>query len=746
MAKEITLDLVTSNLGPHEALSAKIQTSSIEIGIYANNGSGKTFISRAFRLLANENPKPEDSSRLLTVGKNEGFFKIEIKNTKEPGINRDAEFSLKRNHVPVIKNNSNYIFRTFNEDYVKENLDISKYKPNGQIEGYILGKEKIDLSNEKLNLSEKISALEKADQKLNSKIAQSLNELDKLDIRKNTTEYNSFRYANLINPLFQLTEKESFEVLVEKYNKLKSLPANITDLYNTNKIRETKTISYIEEFLSQEFKRSQIAEDFKNKVKSKQDFIEIGVGLAKKDKTICPFCEQTLNDHSLQLIDHYTEYLAEAEAQHIKRASDLFSQLKSDRKDYGEVYKAFLKLQNDFLQLQQYLPSLHDTILANIIDIKDIDQHFIIIQKALEAKKIDISKPRMSPEVVNALVAINNWIKKSNDAIDQNQTIVKIFNERKNNLSAEKLDLNRRLCKSKFNSFRNIETESITQIASLKSEINSIQQDIKTKEDSEKISKKDKVTKTLELLLTRFFGTKYSFDSGTFCIKFGEHILENNASDVLSTGEKSIVAFCYFIAESHKYIEKEADYNKLFFVIDDPISSQDFHFVYATAQLIRNLNSLFAIPRLRIILLTHNLEFMSILIRNKIIGNKYVITRGILLKLGNELIMPYEEHLRDIYSISQGIGRPSHTTANSIRHVLETINRFVSPELELEKFCERIDGFANNNYLYSLMHDGSHGILRAQKPVTEIMVKEACDVVTNYILRDFGGQLKIITV
>lgn len=55
MAKNISIEIVSTNLGPHEALNTKIQASSLEMGIYANNGSGKTFLSRAFRLSTKKN-------------------------------------------------------------------------------------------------------------------------------------------------------------------------------------------------------------------------------------------------------------------------------------------------------------------------------------------------------------------------------------------------------------------------------------------------------------------------------------------------------------------------------------------------------------------------------------------------------------------------------------------------------------------------------------------------------------------
>jgi hypothetical protein len=745
MAKNISIEITTSNLGPHEALVSKLQTSSLEIGIYANNGSGKTFLSRAFRLLTKKDLQIEDSNKLLTIGRNDGFFQLKIVNSKEPGKVRELDLVIGRNSIPVItRNTTDYLFRVFNEDYIKENLEGLKYRPDGQIEGYILGKEKIDLSNEKRLLAEARLEYINKEKELKTNVGTAVKQLDELSIRKNTVEYQNVNYNNLFIPEFIVTETETFNDLLKKHNQLKSIPDSLADLINTEKLKLTDTLSSINSFLKEIFSRSSIAEDFKQKVKNKQDFIQAGINLFDKENRICPFCEQILGEESMHLIDHYLEYLSETEAQQIKKSNDLFAQLKSERKDYGDIYKTFVKLHNDYLKNQKFIPSLSDKHLVEIKEIKELDPYYKIIQNALEKKKEDITALIMSKEIDEAIIAINSWVTNTNLIIQSNEIIIQAFNNRKNNINVERLDLNRRLCKSRFIELKKTEDSLIKKISEIIFSIEQLENEILQKEQSEKISKKIKVVETFKSLLSKFFGGKYSFDDMTFCLKFKNHLLETNASDVLSSGEKSIVAFCYYIAESHKFIEKEEDYEKLFFIIDDPISSQDFHFVYATSQIIRTLNGLFKIPRLRLILLTHNLEFMSIIIRNKIIDQKFILADAKVENLGNELIMPYEQHLRDIYQISQGTKSPCHTTPNSLRHILETINRFIAPDTELNLFCEKIDGYAENEFLYSLMHDGSHGGIRLQKAYTDQMIKTACEIVINYISKDFSGQINLI--
>ncbi|WP_291097822.1 MULTISPECIES: AAA family ATPase [unclassified Flavobacterium] len=746
MAKNISIEIISTNLGPHEALNTKVQTSSLEIGIYANNGSGKTFLSRAFRLSTKDELQASDSNKLLTIGKNDGAFKLKITNASERGVNRNFEFTMSRDKIPnITKNTTGYLFRVFNDDYIKENLEGLKYKPNGQIQGYILGKEKIDLTKEKAELEKTKSELETKEKELKEKVKTAIEDLDDLSIRKNTGEYQNVNFNNLFNPTFSITETQKFNDLINQHNQLKSLPDNLPDLRNVSYLKKTTTTTLISEFLNESFTKSSIAEVFKQKIKNKQEFVETGIKLLDETKSKCPFCEQNLEENSLKLIDQYLEYLSETEAQQIKKSNDLYAQFLSDKKEYSEIYKLSKNLELEYIKNQKYIPSLSDINLSEFQDLKKLDTQYKIIHDALEKKKEDIAVAILNIETKTAIENIESWIQNSNEKIQSNAAILKSFNDKKNNINSEKLDLNKRLCRARFNELKTAQSDKIKEIDNCNLIIKTLQEDILQKEQNEKISKKQKVVETFTQLLTKFFGTKYSFDDTNFCLKFKNHLLESNASDVLSNGEKSIVAFCFYIAETHKFIDKEEDYNKLFFIIDDPISSQDFHFVYATSQIIRTLNKLFNTQKLRLIVLTHNLEFMSILIRNKIINQKFVLIDNKLKTLGNELIMPYEEHLRDVYGISQGTKTPSHTTPNSLRHILETINRFIAPDIELNTFCERIDDFAENEFLYSLMHDGSHGGIRLQKGYTEPMIKAACDVVANYVLKDFSGQIKIIT-
>ena len=89
---ELTIGLDIENIGPHVKIDFTGKTSSLKTAIYANNGSGKTFISRLFRLI--ENPINQNSDKLLSFTKNQGKMKFEVKfkESMDIGISRLYEY------------------------------------------------------------------------------------------------------------------------------------------------------------------------------------------------------------------------------------------------------------------------------------------------------------------------------------------------------------------------------------------------------------------------------------------------------------------------------------------------------------------------------------------------------------------------------------------------------------------------------------------------------------------------------
>ena len=108
--------------------------------------------------------------------------------------------------------------------------------------------------------------------------------------------------------------------------------------------------------------------------------------------------------------------------------------------------------------------------------------------------------------------------------------------------------------------------------------------------------------------------------------------------------------------------------------------------------------------------------------------------------------MPYEEHLNDIYLVSQNDSKylPNHTTPNSMRHVLETICRFENPKMKLEAFIKKYPKLNECSYIYSLVQDGSHGIIRKQNNILQEDVIRGCQTIIEFLKENYEGQIEHI--
>lgn len=112
---------------------------------------------------------------------------------------------------------------------------------------------------------------------------------------------------------------------------------------------------------------------------------------------------------------------------------------------------------------------------------------------------------------------------------------------------------------------------------------------------------------------------KYSLDKD-YRIVLNSDALENSVAEmILSDGEKTTLAFAYFLARLKLFYKKE-DLKDLVAIIDDPISSLDEQRIYNTSDIVAKINQELAGEALKdeykvqVFVLTHNHTFMARLI------------------------------------------------------------------------------------------------------------------------------------
>lgn len=751
--KNIITELKCQNIAPIEDLTKEIKSSSLKMAVFANNGSGKTFLSRLFRLTESQTQIALDENgksptdRLLTFGKDSGSFSFKITD-KDGKIKEDFSISVSKGQVPTIPN-TEYLYHTFNQDYVEENIRALSYEKDSNIQGFILGKANIDLTEDKENLEK----IEKEDKELSEQIRKEINEYLNENINNiaNIKRLSEYKYLSpdeifkgVDNSLYEVSK--NFDELLQDYNKVKSVPENLQDIGAIDRINiDIHRLNKIKEDLKEEFTLSSFAEDFKQKIKSKQDFIEKGITLhLGTASNVCPFCEQELQENAINLIDNYTKYLNDTEAQTVKQFKEYIKSLSDIVNSLKVIETTNSKRINLFNEYKtKYIPASEKVELGNL-DIEDIQKEIQEFIKLIEEKIENISKSILANNSI--IENIEKYQTLLNRIIDSNNEEISLINDRKNKISEENKNIRKEICKWAYDHLVTTHRTNIKNVFQLREKWKTLNEEIKKKEEQHKASKKDKVASTIKIVLDYFFSGKYTLDEKTFRLVFNKNTLENGqAKDVLSEGEKNIIAFAYYIGDTYLKIEREDDYKRLFFIIDDPISSMDFTYVYTLCGVIRDISKIIdKLEREKFIIFTHNNEFMRVLTVNNIAPKSLLLKKGELKDFNNNLTVPYISHLIDVYNIARKGELPNHTTANSIRHIIETLTKFENIDISKDGIAKYIeDNIPNDKKSYTLINDLSHGGWRSeQAPITDDDYKDVCEAIIKHIEEKFKGQIE----
>lgn len=738
-----------TGIGPHFNTELSSRVSSINMALYADNGSGKSFISKSFKRVTDlkylDTTDPakvsaliEKSSAMVRFGEKQGTLSLSIKPDSEPQKELSVKFSA--DSLPEIADNTGLIYHVFNSEYVRENLEAVKYRPEDRVSGFILGKSNIDLSKEKERLEEYEKKEKQAIGDVNGLITAALKELRTVGIQTNTKEYLGITYENAIKGE-ETSEKQSYNQLIDKYDLLKSMPETLQDVSYRPLMDDIDAfigeLDKANDIIEHEYSLSSFSEAFKKRFKENQTFIESGLQLSDGEK--CPFCGQRYNDNALSLIDDYNAFLKDEESKIIKAINNINARISSFLENLSTNNRAANKTATDFDKVKKYFPSFSDVDLS-CVDISSLEQILGKICSALETKKQKVSQKGES--IKSFIGQVRDGLNAYKKAEIANIGKVKELNSNKNNISAERLRLRKALCNARFNQIISDSQKTREEIVLLRDLKEKLSKEIDEKENQVRIDKRKKLIERLKDYLAIFFADKYDFDEEHFCVVYQERALIENTDYVLSDGEKSILAFCFFLANIHGIVERESDYNKLFLVIDDPVSSMDFNYVYNVAQAIRNIKKEPEISRVRFLVLTHNMEFMSILVRNKIVSKKFILSNGTVSDFKDDYVMPYTANLLDIYNVSIEKVKPSHTIPNQIRHILETTYRFEGSVGNFDDYILNDAILGKSGYLYSLIEDHSHGGLRTSKGYTEDALIECCKTVVGFILSKYPGQVE----
>ena len=758
------LEIIADHIGPiislkngNGELSSKQQNL-----IFARNGMGKSFLSRALRHLdlhqhldtdQQENNMDKAADNLVSEESpnNEGGFEI------KSGSDILGKLKLKKGNNNVDETAKpeigDKIFHVFCSEFVQEELREREnaFQPDEPDPDRKIA----TVDGPTIELQDKESVLkieeEKRD-KTHSELSTIFN-AKKEEMKKDANirgSLSAFRELDCDIPFLQEhKEKPSesdesssetqmpFAELKAQLKKLTSIPDSLEPPEEIKKELNVpeQLLSSISESLEKKTSPTTIADDIiKKKIDEHSDFFKSGLDIRGHDPDTCPFCgQETTSEETKETIETYIKYFQEEEAQEKEKLGNHRDDLEKIKTEVENIQTRTNAQQIRYDALREYIPSQSKSNPKNSIE--SVNAHIEAIIDEIEKLKEKIKNKgkdleeqiSVDEKCKHALISHYNSL---NEIIKKNDKKFSELNNICNDEASERRNIQGRLCQAFKIEFANTNRAKINEwhttveaIERIKDEIN----ELKEKQDTEEYVR-EKAAKTFHELLYFFFNNKYTFCKDEFVIKRGDDEMSRGADRTLSDGEKTIIGFCWFIASIHLKVESDSDYKKLFLVFDDPMTSLSYDYIFSMADVLKSLSissagTITVSPktnpeRPQILLLTHSDSFFNICLSNSVVKKEACFALEIddnsehkLSELPTEYIIPFQSQLKHIHDVKQRQQPPAFYTANSIRSVLEFFFRICRPH-EAENMVTIAESIYTNyeiNIRRVLLHGHSHG-------------------------------------
>ncbi len=360
----------------------------------------------------------------------------------------------------------------------------------------------------------------------------------------------------------------------------------------------------------------QVSEEIKEHIsKVGREFIEKGIELQKKmPDNACPFCTQEITNNIIQV---YTSYF-----------NKRIEQFNQDSLEISGFLKKILEQWNlkEILQsFERFEPFMKKDSSINKESLKNaLEQIKVLLEKLQKEvdKKWGVKNKEKFQETDKKL--LENY-EKFQKCVDETRNILKQKKEQEEKLEKLKTELKEaRIKKAKHDSYdwqkSKEEAERKLSVLNCRHErLNRLLEKINKKLKG-LYDQKHPDIETINNYLKALNLPKYSLDKD-YRIVLNSDALENSeAKIILSDGEKTTLAFAYFLARLKLFYKKE-DLKNLVVVIDDPISSLDEQRIYNTTCLVAKINQELVGEKLsneedkaQVFVLTHNHTFMAHLI------------------------------------------------------------------------------------------------------------------------------------
>ncbi|NHB25378.1 AAA family ATPase [Helicobacter pylori] len=622
------------NIKKIKSLKAFCGLDTIEMGefkhynvIFGNNGCGKTSLTRAFELLIPKNKHIEkyrtisaDKSPSIEFECEDGSYKIEP--NSDIGV---PPFKVEIYNSDFLHNNA-----PLNSEFGLKKLDDDTII----LEGSVLGEETKEI-NQLKDFREKV---EKRQKKIkdendieNTLIAKQKSEIKKYDeeiekIRKKMTsktiqialdEIGINNFYKVSKDKFKYQE-DALMNLEKDFNELDEAMKKFDGLKEMELPKDDQTIKDKLKFLFSfdiDKEAGKVSEKIKEHIsKVGREFIEKGIKLQKEmPDNACPFCTQEIPH---EIIQEYTSYFNEEVKKFNQDSLEMSGTLKKyfNQWNIKEILQSFEKfepfMKKDFSKNKESLEKALEQIKVSLEKLqKEVD------------KKEGVKNEKKFQEIDKKLLEIQENIQKH---VNETRKILNEKKKQKEKLEKLKTELKEaRIKKAKHDSYdwQKIKKEVEIKLSVLNrghERLNRLLEKIDNKLKKLYEQKRPDI-EAINSYLKALNLPKYSLHED-YRIVLNSNALENSKAEmILSDGEKTTLAFAYFLARLKLFYKKE-DLKDLVVIIDNPISSLDEQRIYNTSDIVAKINQELAGEALKdedkaqVFVLTHNHTFMVRLI------------------------------------------------------------------------------------------------------------------------------------
>ena len=456
----------------------------------------------------------------------------------------------------------------------------------------------------------------------------------------------------------------------------------------------------------------------------KQQFAKMGMHIHQKGD-VCAFCGNPISD---EVFEELGSFFSADETMFLQREiDDCLRKLEEIRSQIREIV---IDTDSFYPEYVAELEDIKEKWLKSVIDYSDIIDAMCEAlkekQKYLFESRDAITISTEAYKMKDFQLAYMNLCRKNNAS-----DLVKAQKEAKEKLRLDAVYTE--LEKAKYSSLltqldaAGAKVKAVQdQISAKKGEIDEIRRDIdyinrqiKSLQEQTVNEQKlaDNINKTLSILVGFELEHYEDYDNKGYYRVKDKRTGEARPVDQLSTGEKNVIAFLYFMEKLHE-VRDLSDQRERLIIFDDPLNSNDEVMQFLIAD---KLNSwIHGIKKIEdntdtVVVLTHNISFYLNICRfykdeayqeNSVYHLEKASTYKTKIKhitcRREDCASAYEEDWNQLITLYNSSETNAESLLNPIRKIVETYTSFI--KVNKYTFCEAVPG------AMLLLHTNSHGV------------------------------------